>query len=104
VTLRGSEETDRSAEKDLDLPARSPASRSLAEGRRFGEAGRNLIKKKSNQYQFERKTGEARKRLPDQTFTDEAIRYDQGADYLDQRLSTDGIPTRKIKESFYSAC
>ena len=33
----------RSGEKDLDLPARSPASRSLAEGRRFGVQARALV-------------------------------------------------------------
>jgi phosphoglycerol transferase MdoB-like AlkP superfamily enzyme len=53
------------------------------------------IKKESSQYQFERKTGEARKILPDQTLTDEAISYYQGADYLDQRHLNRWNPNKK---------
>jgi len=44
VTLRDGEEADRPAEKDLDLPARSPACQSHV--RRAGasaKAGRNLL-------------------------------------------------------------
>ncbi len=37
LTVGHFSKTDGQVDKVLDLPARSPASRSLAEGRRFGE-------------------------------------------------------------------
>jgi hypothetical protein len=38
--------------KTLDLPARSPASRSLAEGRRFGEGRAAPLILKPNKHQY----------------------------------------------------
>jgi phosphoglycerol transferase MdoB-like AlkP superfamily enzyme len=42
------------------------------------------IKKEASLYQFDRKTGDAKKIIPDQNLIDETISYYQGADYVNQ--------------------
>lgn len=53
------------------------------------------VKKEATLYQFDRKTGEKEKLLPERNLIDEAVSYYQGADYVNHHHLTRWDLSRK---------